>query len=63
MLVVDDDPLCLKIVEQMLKRCEYDVQTCNNAASALEVLRNKAHAFDLVLSDVYMPGVFSTACS
>ena len=23
-LVVDDDPLCLKIVEKMLKRCQYE---------------------------------------
>lgn len=23
-LVVDDDPLCLKIIEQMLKRCNYE---------------------------------------
>lgn len=22
-LVVDDDPLCLRIVEKMLKRCQY----------------------------------------
>jgi hypothetical protein len=55
-MVVDDDPLCLKVVEQMLKRCNYHVHTCNNAASALELLRDKRHGFDLVLSDVYMPG-------
>ena len=23
-LAVDDDPLCLKVVEQMLKRCNYE---------------------------------------
>ncbi len=23
LLVVDDDPLCLKVVEQMLRRCNY----------------------------------------
>jgi len=23
-LVVDDDPLCLRIVEKMLKRCQYE---------------------------------------
>eukprot|EP00775_Hariotina_reticulata_P011505 gene11505-11648_t len=54
-LVVDDDPLCLKIIAQMLKRCDYEVCTCVNAASALEQLRDKTHNFDLVLSDVYMP--------
>lgn len=55
-MVVDDDPLCLKVVEQMLKRCTYQVHTCTNAASALQLLREKRHGFDLVLSDVYMPG-------
>jgi CheY-like chemotaxis protein len=87
-LVVDDDPLCLKIIAQMLKRCDYEGQywlvggegaggttrtlllvfplttssctvavcTCVNAASALEQLRDKTHNYDLVLSDVYMPG-------
>jgi CheY-like chemotaxis protein len=55
-MVVDDDPLCLRVVEQMLKRCTYDVHTCTNAASALQLLREKRHGFDLVLSDVYMPG-------
>lgn len=59
-MVVDDDPLCLRVVEQMLKRCSYQVLTCNNAASALELLREKRNGFDLVLSDVYMPGVQPT---
>jgi hypothetical protein len=32
------------------------VCTCATAAKALEQLRDKSHNFDLVLSDVYMPG-------
>lgn len=32
------------------------VCTCATAAKALEQLRDKTHNFDLVLSDVYMPG-------
>jgi response regulator of citrate/malate metabolism len=32
------------------------VLTCATAAAALEQLRDKSHGFDLVLSDVYMPG-------
>ncbi|KAJ0979894.1 hypothetical protein J5N97_015368 [Dioscorea zingiberensis] len=54
-LVVDDDPLCLKIVEKMLRHCQYDVTTCSRAAVALSLLRERKGAFDLVLSDVYMP--------
>ncbi|KAI8469131.1 MAG: hypothetical protein J3K34DRAFT_385996 [Monoraphidium minutum] len=54
-MVVDDDPLCLRVVEQMLKRCNYEVRTCSSALSALELLREERSHFDLVLSDVYMP--------
>lgn len=32
------------------------VCTCSAATSALDQLRDKSHNFDLVLSDVYMPG-------
>mmetsp|Transcript_11566 Transcript_11566/g.22082 ORF Transcript_11566/g.22082 Transcript_11566/m.22082 type:complete len:496 (+) Transcript_11566:334-1821(+) len=53
-MVVDDDPLCLKMVESLLKRCSYNVTTCSSAAEALTNLRVQEN-FDLVLSDVYMP--------
>ncbi|CAK0740146.1 hypothetical protein CVIRNUC_001228 [Coccomyxa viridis] len=54
-LVVDDDALCLKVVEHMLRRCNYIVETCVNGKEALKLLRDKDKNFDLVLSDVYMP--------
>lgn len=82
-LLVDDDPVCLMVIGQMLRACQYEgerpqkdelrceqcevcqilphtccfaVCTCSAAASALDQLRDKSHNFDLVLSDVYMPG-------
>ncbi|KAG1338741.1 two-component response regulator ARR1 [Cocos nucifera] len=54
-LVVDDDPTCLKILDRMLRKCLYDVTTCSRAVVALAMLREKKGEFDLVLSDVYMP--------
>eukprot|EP00271_Cylindrocystis_brebissonii_P006051 TRINITY_DN1859_c0_g1_i2.p1 TRINITY_DN1859_c0_g1~~TRINITY_DN1859_c0_g1_i2.p1 ORF type:complete len:597 (-),score=160.47 TRINITY_DN1859_c0_g1_i2:587-2377(-) len=54
-LVVDDDPLCLMILERMLRRCSYTVTTCGRATTALALLREKKGQFDLVISDVYMP--------
>ncbi|KAJ6807683.1 two-component response regulator ARR1-like [Iris pallida] len=54
-LVVDDDPICLRITEQMLKTCQYQVTVCNRAKGALEILRQKKDGFDLVLSDLHMP--------
>ncbi|TXG57060.1 hypothetical protein EZV62_018373 [Acer yangbiense] len=54
-LVVDDDLTCLRILEQMLRRCLYNVTTCSQAAVALNLLRTKKGCFDVVLSDVHMP--------
>ncbi|XVE85494.1 hypothetical protein DITRI_Ditri17bG0095200 [Diplodiscus trichospermus] len=54
-LVVDDDITCLKILEQMLRRCLYIVTTCSQAIVALNLLRERKGCFDVVLSDVYMP--------
>ncbi|XP_044488438.1 two-component response regulator ORR21-like isoform X2 [Mangifera indica] len=54
-LVVDDDHACLKIVEQMLRRCLYQVTTCSQATVALNTLRQSKGSFDVVLSDVHMP--------
>ncbi|MCO5610095.1 hypothetical protein L7F22_064330 [Adiantum nelumboides] len=54
-LVVDDDPLCLMVLERMLRQCSYNVTTCNRVNPALQLLREKGDEFDLVLSDVYMP--------
>ncbi|XP_041010562.1 two-component response regulator ORR21-like isoform X1 [Juglans microcarpa x Juglans regia] len=54
-LVVDDDVTCLRIIEQMLHRCRYNVTTCSEAAVALNHLRERKGCFDVVLSDVHMP--------
>ena len=34
------------------------METCVNGKEALKLLRDKGKSFDLVLSDVYMPGAF-----
>nr|DAD32248.1 TPA_asm: hypothetical protein HUJ06_011099 [Nelumbo nucifera] len=54
-LVVDDDTTCLKILEQMLRKCLYHVTTCCRATVALNLLREKKGCFDVVISDVHMP--------
>ncbi|KAK9707483.1 hypothetical protein RND81_07G200500 [Saponaria officinalis] len=54
-LVVDDDPTWLKILEKMLKKCSYDVTTCGLAREALRLLRDRKDGFDIVISDVNMP--------
>ncbi|XP_073285455.1 two-component response regulator ARR1-like isoform X2 [Primulina huaijiensis] len=54
-LVVDDDPACLRIMEKMLKNCLYEVTKCNRAELALQHLRDNKNGFDVVISDVHMP--------
>ncbi|GFZ21292.1 response regulator 14 [Actinidia rufa] len=54
-LVVDDDITCLRILEQMLRRCMYRVTTCSQATVAMNLLRERKGCFDVVLSDVHMP--------
>ncbi|CAA0834841.1 Two-component response regulator ARR1 [Striga hermonthica] len=54
-LVVDDDPTCLRILEKMLKNCYYEVTKCSRAEVALKLLRENKDGFDVVISDVHMP--------
>ncbi|KAG5555199.1 hypothetical protein RHGRI_012668 [Rhododendron griersonianum] len=54
-LVVDDDPTCLMILEKMLQNCLYEVTKCNRAEIALSKLRENKNGFDVVISDVHMP--------
>lgn len=54
-LAVDDDRICLKVLETLLLRCQYHVTTTNQAIKALNMLRENKDKFDLVISDVHMP--------
>ncbi|XP_076922268.1 two-component response regulator ORR22-like [Bidens hawaiensis] len=54
-LAVDDNPTCLKYLDALLRKCQYQVTTTNQAITALNMLRENRNRFDLVISDVYMP--------
>ncbi|KAK7246929.1 hypothetical protein RIF29_41800 [Crotalaria pallida] len=54
-LVVDDDPTWLRILEKMLRKCSYEVTTCSLAIEVLKKLRERKDAYDIVISDVNMP--------
>ncbi|CBI18671.3 unnamed protein product, partial [Vitis vinifera] len=54
-LAVDDDPTCLMLLDGLLRRCQYQVTTTNQAITALKMLRENKNNFDLVISDVSMP--------
>ncbi|KAJ8768211.1 hypothetical protein K2173_021151 [Erythroxylum novogranatense] len=54
-LAVDDDPICLEVLEKMLRKCQYQVTTTNQAIKALKMLRENRNNYDIVISDVNMP--------
>jgi two-component system nitrogen regulation response regulator NtrX len=54
LLLVDDDLNTLASLSRAFRMAGHEVTVCDNAARAVETLRNEA--FDLVFSDVVMPG-------
>ncbi|KAF3452982.1 hypothetical protein FNV43_RR03415 [Rhamnella rubrinervis] len=56
-LAVDDDPICLKVLENLLRKCQYHVTTTNQAIKALKMLRENRNKYDLVITDVNMPDI------
>lgn len=59
-VVVDDDPVTLTLVERTLGAGGYRVWTANSAAEARQLLQDLAGAVDLVLTDIAMPGGLGT---
>ena len=54
LLLVDDDPNTLASLSRAFRLAGHEATVCDNAPRALELLRSDA--FDLILSDVVMPG-------
>ena len=54
-LVVDDDPVILELIDEILKAHGYDVVTAPNGKSGIKELERDF--FDLVLTDLVMPGI------
>lgn len=54
-LIVDDEPLMLSFLAETLQRKNMDVVIAKNGRQALEIL--KSASFDLVITDMKMPGV------
>lgn len=54
-LFVDDEPVLLEMARQMLERLGYHVVTTNGSFEALELFREEADRFDLVITDMTMP--------
>ena len=54
-LVVDDDPLILRLVSVNLKASHYDVLLASDGESAIEIVGKQMP--DLILLDIIMPGI------
>ncbi len=54
-LLVDDEPLVLVVVERILKSAGHRVAIAQSAKEALKICEESGSEFDLILSDVIMP--------
>jgi len=55
-LVVDDDPLILDLVKELLSSSEYQPILASSGVEALEIAK-KHTSIDLLLTDIMMPGI------
>ena len=56
-LVVDDEPTVGELLRRELLSLGYEVTLCSSSAQALETFQQKGAGFDLVLTDMTMPGM------
>jgi signal transduction histidine kinase/CheY-like chemotaxis protein len=56
-LLVEDDPHVRTLIERSLVRLGYEVLSAANGQDALELVRLRSDATDLLLTDVVMPGM------
>ena len=55
LLIVDDTPLILQYLQAILTRIGYQVETCESASLAMELITK--NNYDLVITDWRMPGM------
>jgi two-component system, cell cycle sensor histidine kinase and response regulator CckA len=56
-LFVDDEPFQTDMLKHMLGLLGYAVQTCNSGTAALDLFNKDPMAFDIVITDLMMPGM------
>lgn len=56
-LVVDDEPLLLRVTARLLEKLGYRVWEANSGEKALEIFKEQGPQIDLVLLDLVMPGL------
>nr|WP_320191607.1 response regulator [uncultured Desulfobacter sp.] len=56
-LLIDDEPSITKVGKRILEKEGYDVTTANNPYDALNLFKENPENFDLVITDLTMPGM------
>ncbi len=59
-LVVDDERSVIDMLKEMLESLGYLVEISDSSLDALKLFRSRAHQFDLVITDLTMPGMTGT---
>ncbi len=57
LLVVEDDAAIAGLLERALGRAGYTVETASSAEAGLERARARSRAYDLLLTDIVLPGI------
>lgn len=55
--MVEDEKIVRETTTRVLKRAGYSVTASENGEAALALLRSRTDAFELIISDVVMPGL------
>ena len=55
-LVIEDEPLLLEYVMDLLSACGYRVLPASNTEEALSYLKDSMYQIDLIFSDIRIPG-------
>ena len=56
-LLVDDEPALLKLGKRRLEKLGYTVETSTDPLQALGIFKADPHEFDLIITDMAMPGM------
>jgi CheY-like chemotaxis protein len=57
LLIIDDDPSILSLLEMFLKNNDYDVVCVTSGLDALKRIESDKNGFDLIITDLVMPEI------
>jgi two-component system cell cycle sensor histidine kinase/response regulator CckA len=59
-IVLEDDPLCMRVIVKTLKKAGYDPLSATSCEQALEVCRNRECSIHALIADLVLPGKHGT---